>query len=294
MEFVSSDLDAVEDFVSRAYAKVRLGAEEAAAPTSVSRIPVGPAVRLDRLRFGCTLSNDVDPLGIWCVCLVHEGRVAHTDAAGETTTILPGQLASLNPPGEAATGLLSDTSSDALGIDPDFLTRVAGPRRDAAPVRILGHRPHPGAARRLRGVLDQVRTVTALDAPEYPLVTDTLARYVAAPVIAAFPTTADEEQAGDRRDAHSDTLRRAIAFLESHVREELTITEIAAAAFVTPRAVQLAFRTHLGTTPMEYLRRLRLAGAHEQLERATGGDGRTVTTIARDWGFAHPGRFAAA
>ncbi|MGN2638263.1 helix-turn-helix domain-containing protein [Nocardia takedensis] len=79
-----------------------------------------------------------------------------------------------------------------------------------------------------------------------------------------------------------DTVRLAIAYMETHVREPITITAIVAAAFVTPRAVQSAFRVHLDTTPMNYLRRLRMAGAHEQLRAATPGDRQTVTSIAYD------------
>ncbi|WP_067779286.1 helix-turn-helix transcriptional regulator [Nocardia amikacinitolerans] len=63
-------------------------------------------------------------------------------------------------------------------------------------------------------------------------------------------------------------------------------------AHVTIRAVQLAFRKHLDTTPMGYLRKVRLAGAHEQLLAASPDDGHTVTGVAAAWGFAHPGRFA--
>lgn len=82
--------------------------------------------------------------------------------------------------------------------------------------------------------------------------------------------------------------------MESHLSETVSIADIAAATFVTPRALQLAFRRHLNATPLEYLQRLRLAAAHEQLSTATSGDGQTVAAVAHRWGFAHPGRFAAA
>jgi len=65
------------------------------------------------------------------------------------------------------------------------------------------------------------------------------------------------------------------------------------AAQVTIRAIQLAFRRHLDTTPSAYLRRVRLDHAHQQLCAASPGDGVTVTEIATRWGFASPSRFAA-
>jgi AraC-like DNA-binding protein len=74
----------------------------------------------------------------------------------------------------------------------------------------------------------------------------------------------------------------------------MALSEIAAAAHVTPRALQYAFTRHLQTTPMAYLRRVRLAAAHQDLQAADPRDGDTVTSIAARWGFAHPGRFATA
>lgn len=65
------------------------------------------------------------------------------------------------------------------------------------------------------------------------------------------------------------------------------LADVATAVHVTPRAVQYAFRRHVGTTPMRYLRRVRLARVHQDLVAA----GQTVTTVR--WGFVHPGRFAA-
>jgi transcriptional regulator GlxA family with amidase domain len=71
-----------------------------------------------------------------------------------------------------------------------------------------------------------------------------------------------------------------------------TVADIAAAAFVTMRAVQLAFRKHIGTTPTGYLRRVRLDHARRDL--VSGDPAReTVTAVAYRWGFPSPSRFAA-
>jgi transcriptional regulator GlxA family with amidase domain len=57
--------------------------------------------------------------------------------------------------------------------------------------------------------------------------------------------------------------------------------------------VQYTFRRHLDTTPLEYLRRVRLDRAHRDLQRADPAVD-TVTAIAGRWGFTHPGRFSIA
>jgi AraC-like DNA-binding protein len=59
----------------------------------------------------------------------------------------------------------------------------------------------------------------------------------------------------------------------------------AQAAYVTPRALQLAFRRHLDTTPLTHLRRVRLTHAHDDLRNAAHDAGATVTSIAARCAF---------
>jgi anti-anti-sigma factor len=92
--------------------------------------------------------------------------------------------------------------------------------------------------------------------------------------------------------AASETVGRAAAFIEERARDDIGVADIAAAAFVTVRAVQLAFRRYLDTTPLGYLRRIRLERAHQELTEADP-DRTTVTAIAADWRFTNASRFSA-
>jgi transcriptional regulator GlxA family with amidase domain len=95
-------------------------------------------------------------------------------------------------------------------------------------------------------------------------------------------------------DGEPATLRRAVAHIEAHAGDAVTLTEIARTARASPRAVQYAFRRHRGTTPTGYLRRVRLEGAHRDLVTGDPTTGDTVAAIAARWGFAKAGRFSAA
>jgi transcriptional regulator GlxA family with amidase domain len=86
-------------------------------------------------------------------------------------------------------------------------------------------------------------------------------------------------------------LRQAVAFIHENADADIGLEDIAAVGNVTPRSVQYAFRRHLGTTPLEYLRRVRLDRAHRDLQAADPATD-TVTAIAGRWGFAHAGRFS--
>ncbi len=83
-------------------------------------------------------------------------------------------------------------------------------------------------------------------------------------------------------------LRLAESYIEAHLDQPLTIDEIAAAAGISARGLQLAFHDHRGTTPLAFWRDLRLARAHADLAAGVG----SVTEAALKWGFAHFGRFS--
>jgi AraC-like DNA-binding protein len=184
-----------------------------------------------------------------------------------------------------------------LTLDPAVLTQVASSiAGETKPVRVLDHRPvSRQAALNMRRAIAYVRN-NVLEAPEAaqsPLVVSAAGQYLAARVLDTFPNTAvATPAAADSRDANPGTLSLATSFIEANSDIDLTLTDIARASYVTPRALQLAFRRHLDTTPMAYLRRVRLGHAHDELDRATPGDGVTVTTVAYRWGFASPSRFA--
>jgi transcriptional regulator GlxA family with amidase domain len=93
--------------------------------------------------------------------------------------------------------------------------------------------------------------------------------------------------------AQPQTLRRAIAFIHDNAHRDIGLSDIAAAINVTPRSVQYTFRRHLGTTPLEYLRRVRLDRAHRDLQAADPAVD-TVMEIAGRWRFGHLGRFSIA
>jgi AraC-like DNA-binding protein len=87
-------------------------------------------------------------------------------------------------------------------------------------------------------------------------------------------------------------LRRALAFIDEHAGDPITLDEIATAARLSPRGVQAAFRRHLDTTPLAHLRTVRMERAHRDLQGAEPGDGVSVAALAAKWGFTHLGRFA--
>jgi AraC-like DNA-binding protein len=128
-----------------------------------------------------------------------------------------------------------------------------------------------------------------------PLMAGEMTRLAAAVMLETFPnTTMARTYFPDPGWVPPAAVRRAAAFIEASADGPVTLTEIAAAAGVTSRALQYAFRRHYGTTPTGYVRRVRLEHAHRELRDADPAAGTTVAKVARTWGWANPSHFTSA
>jgi AraC-like DNA-binding protein len=297
--FESNDLGVTEEFLCRAYARMRIGSADPGAGTARVRRDTTPSISVDELDLDFEMSYSVTPLGRICLCVVHEGSVQDHVFHGVRDSFGPGDTVLFAPPELPYAGRICNARYNITMLDPALLDQVAatagGRPRDR--VRLTGHRPRSRAAgERLKTTIFYLRdhVLADPDTAVQPLIVSAGCQLLAASVLAAFPNTARTDPTGqDRGDAHPATLRRAIAYIDDHADQPITVADMAAAVHVTIRTLQYAFRRHLDTTPMAYLRRVRLAHAHHDLVAADPGSGATVGAVAARWGFAHPGRFAA-
>jgi AraC-like DNA-binding protein len=79
-------------------------------------------------------------------------------------------------------------------------------------------------------------------------------------------------------------------FIHEHAEQVVRIEELVSVSGVSARALFDGFRRFRSTTPMAYLRTIRLQRAREELLNAD--DGATVSSIASRWCFLELGRFA--
>jgi AraC-like DNA-binding protein len=88
-------------------------------------------------------------------------------------------------------------------------------------------------------------------------------------------------------------IRSAIEIIEEEAHLPLTLSSIATRTHISVRTLQQGFQRHLDTSPMAYLREVRLRRAHQALLRSDPSMV-TVASVAYRWGFTNLGRFAAA
>ena len=296
---ISDPADA-DEFLEDAYGvKLRLSRKSSArlegSLLTHARATVGP-LTLDEVFVAGRVEARPDPpnkvVAVWPTA----GRV---DSAcdGIWSEVAAGDVAILTQPHLPYRVSSDDARLTAVLLDPAMVAGVATglPRGQAPlPVRFTSFSPVDAAAVQMwkQTVRYVGNTVLSDDVLATPLVVGHASRLLAAVTLATFPNTATTSPSPhDRTDHKPVLLRRAMEFMDANAANDIALADIAEAVHVTPRAVQYMFRQHLDTTPLQYLRRLRLHYAHQQLMAADRSSD-TVTEIAARWGFAHTGRFA--
>jgi len=100
-----------------------------------------------------------------------------------------------------------------------------------------------------------------------------------------FMQASQETQQGDMARIRLPLrYRRAYQYVMEHLNDEhLSVRQVAAHVDVTERALQLAFRRHLGMTPAELIRTRRMERIRYELRECSAGAG--VLEVASRWGI---------
>lgn len=100
-----------------------------------------------------------------------------------------------------------------------------------------------------------------------------------------------EQLAADpSRRAPQTAIDRVVEEIQRAPDRGYTLADLARVAGISARSLQYGFQERHGTTPMRYLRQVRLDRARDDLAQAHG----SVADIAYHWGFTNLGRFARA
>lgn len=87
------------------------------------------------------------------------------------------------------------------------------------------------------------------------------------------------------------SVKRAVDYMEANADTPISLSDLVAVSGAAGRTLYKHFRMSKGTSPMAYLRRVRLQKVREELLHDDGA--KTVTDVAASWGFNHLGRFSA-
>lgn len=120
---------------------------------------------------------------------------------------------------------------------------------------------------------------------------DHLFRAAMAMILEAVPHNYSERLKQPASPAMPRNLKRAIEYMVANISQPMSVAEIAREAGTSVRALQTAFQQFKDTTPLSFLRQMRLEGVRRTLAAETNE--LSIAQAARAWGFTHMGRFSA-
>ena len=291
-QFATTDPDVARELMSAAYVDVKLRVSGRMDNLRLEhvRYDLGP-VRLDSVHHTLTTDYVAGPLGcVQIVRILDHTMMYETD--GDERHYGPGEVFLAAQPDKSFTARNDRARCELTGLDLSLLAELTDePPLDA--VRRFQATALPAdRADYWQRTVTYARSTLSRPGAEAPLVLDSLRRLLASAALTAFDRAVVFDAPRDRADATPVAVRRAVAYIEANPDLEIGVADVARAAHVSVRALQLAFRRHLDTTPMAYLRRVRMDRVHADLAAADPSQ-ITVTAVTARWGFNAVGRFSA-
>ena len=111
-----------------------------------------------------------------------------------------------------------------------------------------------------------------------------------ATLLTCQPHNYTEQLTGEERSIAPAFVKRIERYIEDNADQPITIVDLAEHAGVSSRSIFNGFRRFRNTSPMLYLKEVRMRRVNEELQRLSSSE-TTVTAVAYNWGFTHLGHF---
>ncbi len=286
----STDLDEARDFLASAYAGQQWSADQTRQPFSFRYTAVGDqAMTLRTIRFDGHLEGVMTPSEDFVVQWTNRGTA--TIGSGKDRIVMETGRPQLWPQQGAAFSY-DDYDQRIVQVNRSALEAVAGERGIAPGSLRLDHtvRPDDRALQVWRSSV-QLISHTVMDGRASPLLQAEMGRLGALALLELYPVVSSSlpPELLLPKNGH---VRLAVEYVHEHAHLPITTSDLAQVANLSLRALQHAFQRVFGTSPNAYLRRVRLDRIRDALLQ---GDPATtnIAEVAREWGFAHAGRFSA-
>lgn len=145
---------------------------------------------------------------------------------------------------------------------------------------------------RWSGLLRWIYESLAMDEQSFdsPLIAAQIEQMAITMLLTCQPHNYSQELAGEERSIAPAFVKRIERYIEEHAAEPITVVDLAEHAGVSSRSIFNGFRRFRNTSPMLYLKEVRMRRVNEELKSLSPGDS-TVTAVAYKWGFTHLGHF---
>ncbi|MBD8610028.1 helix-turn-helix domain-containing protein [Frigoribacterium sp. CFBP 13729] len=291
------DLDAARELYEAQYPGEGFRLDQLDRPFEYRYAAVGDGdVSLRTSEFHGSARGTADAVPEYVLSWLVEGR-GTVDVGRDAVELRP--LVPRIAPTRAYSFDFSDYRQRLVHVSAAHLERLAAERGDvtSGPVTFFHAAPVGDAAlRRWRAVLSET-TPVLLDLAAPALLRAEANRRLALAVLETFPHEAGQASAvalapGAPVAPGARRLALAVEYLHAHAHEPIGVADVARAADLSVRGLQVALQRALDVSPTVLLRQIRLDRVHADLSVATP-ETATVGSVARRWGFSHLGRFSA-
>ena len=296
----TTDVDDAERALSATYLPVRLRPEsgQAGLETQLNAITI-ERTTVGYLRFGADIRILTGEPTNYHVNVVLAGRSRSRAGGGNEVLTVPGTAAVFTPGRPADVTWTSETAQMCLMFDPADvereLTHLLG-RELTDPLTLAEKMDLRGpTGRAWMQTLRLIDSAAELDTQllQYRLTVCRLEQILIDGLLLGNQHNYSAQLTTEPATTGQRATRRAVELLHGRPEHPWTTGELAAAVAVSAQSLQNGFRDLTGTSPMAYLRTVRLERAHHDLTLAHPQQ-TTVSHIARSWGFLHLGRFSSA
>lgn len=242
------------------------------------------------------------------VVIAHSGPyfAVHLPMNSRATGTSAGQTFEMNPISALVTNPVDPVTLTLPADSPQLIIRIEEAAMEGCLTRMLGRAPtHPllftpqldlasEAANRWHSATQLVQTEIYYEGSltNRGLGIASLEDFLMSSLLLLQPSSCHDEVAAEPGVPGRRTVRRALDYIEIHLGDTLTMTDIAAHTGSSVRSIQQGFHEELHLSPMAYVRERRLERVRDQLVDAQRADGTTVADIAERWGFHQLGSFA--
>ncbi|HEY8281404.1 MAG TPA: helix-turn-helix domain-containing protein [Leifsonia sp.] len=273
---------------------------EAALRAAYQSVDLGSTARLDGLHYAeeifgeerFTLSRHLFDGRIVCTADIPFVTVVAGDGEylwqlGDERGDLAAQPA-LFQPGETLTAAIEHSRTRVINLQLDALRSTAGALfgEPDAEIRFESATPVSEAlGSRWLAVMRLADRQATAGAFDNDLLRASLYRQLAVATIETFALTGDHAARRTTVASRARAFKRAVAYIDGHASLPITLDDVALAAGTTAAELDRAFDMHLPYTAEQYLRSVRLAAAHRDLQDADPASPDAVGAIAARWGF---------
>jgi len=294
--FSTTDVDDARERVARVYCDHRLEPSGRVRKLDAWQNMVGlGSISVGAMGYGADVVIDPGALGeFYLLMLPYSGKASITH--GRDAMVSDAQTASvLGPEASTLMGWSADCCKTMVRIDKAALEQQLSRMLGGGPAQHLTFdlaMPQVGAASRwwrtLRLLIEEIEADG--DARE-GIATNLHETLLLVSLLEHHPNNFSARLACRHGAIAPRHVRNVEAYIEANADRALTLDDLVEVSGVSGRALFEGFRRFRGTSPLAYVRTVRMRKVRDGLMAAE--EGQSVTSIATHWGFYQLGRFAA-